>query len=107
MRGRADLPGEQCSGIQHSGNGLWVHIVGDLGAEPNRGPRHHPNLPRPAAGVRHALLWPGLQPDGPGANDQPLDNGVLQPVLTWGPTCAPNAPDGDPYGSWWILSAST
>jgi hypothetical protein len=34
--------------------------------------------------------------------DLPINNGVLQPVLTWGPTCAPNAPNGNPYASWWI-----
>ncbi|HTA92179.1 MAG TPA: hypothetical protein VK745_21515 [Polyangiaceae bacterium] len=45
------------------------------------------------------FLWPGLQPGG--ANYDPIDNGVLQPVLTWGPTCAPNAPKNG-YASWWI-----
>jgi hypothetical protein len=54
----------------------------------------------PASGT--LFLWPGLQPDGPGSMDLPINNGVLQPVLTWGPTCAPNAPNGDAYGSWWI-----
>lgn len=54
----------------------------------------------PASGT--LFLWPGLQPDGPGSMDLPIDNGVLQPVLTWGPTCAPNAPNGNAYGSWWI-----
>jgi hypothetical protein len=46
------------------------------------------------------FLWPGLQP-GDGANFAVLDNGVLQPVLTWGPTCAPTAPN-KAYASWWI-----
>ncbi len=54
----------------------------------------------PASGT--LFLWPGLQPDGPGSMDLPIDNGVLQPVLTWGPTCAPNAPNGNAYASWWI-----
>ncbi len=45
------------------------------------------------------FLWPGLQPGG--ANYDPIDNGVLQPVLTRGPTCAPNAPK-NAYASWWI-----
>ncbi len=45
------------------------------------------------------FLWPGLQPGG--ANYEPIDNGVLQPVLTWGPTCAPNSPK-DAYASWWV-----
>lgn len=47
------------------------------------------------------FLWPGLQPLQGGANYATLNNGVLQPVLTWGPTCAPNAP-AQPYKSWWI-----
>jgi hypothetical protein len=33
-------------------------------------------------------------------NFQPIGNGVLQPVLTWGPSCAPDAPSG--HSSWWI-----
>ena len=53
----------------------------------------------PASGT--LFLWPGLQPVSGGANYAVLDNGVLQPVLTWGPTCAPNAPDQS-YQSWWI-----
>ena len=51
----------------------------------------------PASGT--LFLWPGLQPDG--ANFNPINNGVLQPVLTWGPTCAPgNKPRS--YSTWWI-----
>jgi hypothetical protein len=53
----------------------------------------------PASGT--LFLWPGLQPLPGGANYDVLDNGVLQPVLTWGPTCAPTAPAA-PYDSWWI-----
>jgi hypothetical protein len=45
------------------------------------------------------FLWPGLQPNG--ANFEPIDNGVLQPVLTWGPSCSPgNQPRA--YSTWWI-----
>ena len=47
------------------------------------------------------FLWPGLQPLPGGHNYDPINNGVLQPVLTWGPTCAPHAPAA-PYASWWI-----
>lgn len=47
------------------------------------------------------FLWPGLQPQSQGENFLPIDNGVLQPVLTWGPSCArgkkPRA-----YSTWWI-----
>jgi hypothetical protein len=45
------------------------------------------------------FLWPGLQPGG--AHFYPINNGVLQPVLTWGPSCAPgNQPAA--YSTWWI-----
>ncbi|HEX3775276.1 MAG TPA: hypothetical protein VHV51_12480 [Polyangiaceae bacterium] len=54
---------------------------------------------KPAMNTGTLFLWPGLQPGG--ANFDPIDNGVLQPVLTWGPTCAPNAPR-NAYASWWI-----
>jgi MYXO-CTERM domain-containing protein len=51
----------------------------------------------PASGT--LFLWPGIQPDGD--NFEPIDNGVLQPVLTWGPACAPgNQPRA--YSTWWI-----
>jgi hypothetical protein len=46
------------------------------------------------------FLWPGLQPLPGSANFNPIGNGVLQPVLTWGTTCAPNAPET--HASWWI-----
>jgi hypothetical protein len=54
---------------------------------------------KPLANTGTLFLWPGIQPGG--ANFDPIDNGVLQPVLTWGPTCAPNAPR-NAYTSWWI-----
>ncbi|HEY4105184.1 MAG TPA: hypothetical protein VGM44_14900 [Polyangiaceae bacterium] len=43
----------------------------------------------------------GLQPGG--QNFDPIDNGVLEPVLTWGPSCAPNSPSA-PFTSWWIAA---
>ena len=51
----------------------------------------------PASGT--LFLWPGLQPDG--ANYDPINNGVLQPVLTWGPSCAPGK-QPRAYSTWWI-----
>ncbi|CAF4919415.1 unnamed protein product [Rotaria sp. Silwood1] len=45
------------------------------------------------------FLWPGLQPGG--ANFKPIDNGVLQPVLTWGTSCAPGT-QPPAYSTWWI-----
>ncbi len=47
------------------------------------------------------FLWPGLQPLPKSTNFSPIGNGVLQPVLTWGGTCAPTAPS-NPFASWWI-----
>lgn len=51
----------------------------------------------PATGT--LFLWPGLQPNG--ANFDPIDNGVLQPVLTWGSSCAPGK-QPRAYSTWWI-----
>jgi len=45
------------------------------------------------------FLWPGLQPRPDDANFLPIDNGVLQPVLTWGRSCAPGV---QPKDGWWI-----
>ncbi|MGB0679463.1 MAG: hypothetical protein ACPGUV_07375, partial [Polyangiales bacterium] len=45
------------------------------------------------------FIWPGLSPRG--IHYAPICNGVLQPVLTWGPSCAPN-PNGLAPGGWWI-----
>jgi hypothetical protein len=46
------------------------------------------------------FLWPGLEPLQGSKNYSPIGTGVLQPVLTWGLTCAPTAPNN--YNSWWI-----
>jgi hypothetical protein len=54
-----------------------------------------PAKPSPTRGT--LFLWPGLQPL---RSDQTVGYGVLQPVLTWGSSCAPgtlSAEDG-----WWI-----
>jgi hypothetical protein len=47
------------------------------------------------------FLWPGLDPATGGKNFLPIDNGVLQPVLTWGPSCAPGQ-QPLPYSTWWV-----
>ncbi|HEX4341034.1 MAG TPA: hypothetical protein VH062_34230 [Polyangiaceae bacterium] len=52
----------------------------------------------PASGT--LFLWPGLEPLQNSTNYLPIGTGVLQPVLTWGSTCAPHAPND--YSSWWI-----
>jgi hypothetical protein len=51
----------------------------------------------PASGT--LFLSPGLQPRG--TNYLPIDNGVLQPALTWGPSCAPGNQPPD-YSTWWV-----
>ncbi|HEX6239855.1 MAG TPA: hypothetical protein VFZ61_03130, partial [Polyangiales bacterium] len=45
------------------------------------------------------FLWPGLQPLR-GPDPGRVGNGVLQPVLTWGSSCAPKKPAS--YNEWWI-----
>jgi hypothetical protein len=48
------------------------------------------------------FIWPGLEPLPGGTNYNPIGLGVLQPVLTWSTSCAPNSPKS-PRG-WWISS---
>jgi hypothetical protein len=45
------------------------------------------------------FIWPGLQWLR-GKDPARLGNGILQPVLTWGPSCAPGTRTG--YDSWWV-----
>jgi hypothetical protein len=56
-----------------------------------------PASPAPNSGT--LFLSPGLQPGG--QSYEPIDNGVLEPVLTWGASCAPNSPTQG-FTSWWI-----
>ena len=53
----------------------------------------------PAAGT--LFLWPGLQPNATSANFNPIGEGVLQPVLSWGNSCAPTTQPAA-YSTWWI-----
>jgi hypothetical protein len=52
----------------------------------------------PPGGV--IFVWPGTQTFPDGATVQPVGEGVLQPVLTWGNSCVPGALFG--YDTWWI-----
>lgn len=45
------------------------------------------------------FIWPGLQWFG-GRDPASLGNGILQPVLTWGRSCAPGMPPS--FDTWWI-----
>lgn len=47
------------------------------------------------------FLWPGLEPLQ-GDHYNPIGTGVLQPVLTWGGSCAPGSPQTRTGSSWWI-----
>jgi hypothetical protein len=58
-------------------------------------------VPLKPAPVGTLFLWPGLQPGPEGANFRPINNGVLQPVLTWGKSCAPGQKP-PAYDTWWI-----
>jgi hypothetical protein len=55
---------------------------------------------KPTAMSGTLYVWPGIQPLGNSKNYQPIGNGILQPVLSVGPTCAPGAPND--FASWWI-----
>ncbi len=56
-------------------------------------------VPAPPTTQGTLFISPGLQPGG--ANFDPIDNGVLEPVLTWGPSCAPGSL-ASPATAWWI-----
>jgi hypothetical protein len=61
-----------------------------------------PPLPPVPSGSGAALfLWPGLGPATNSANFNPINDGVLQPVLSWGNSCAPT-PQPAAFSSWWI-----
>jgi hypothetical protein len=50
-----------------------------------------------------ATMWPGLEPlEGVSNNFEPIGRGVLQPVLTWGSSCAPGSRAG--ASNYWISS---
>jgi hypothetical protein len=61
-----------------------------------------PELPVNKVGT--VFLWPGLQPMPDSTNFLPIGNGVLQSVLSFGPSCAPPS-DTDHYprpDGWWV-----
>ncbi|HLK38799.1 MAG TPA: hypothetical protein VKU41_18685 [Polyangiaceae bacterium] len=57
-----------------------------------------PQKPSATSGTLYA--WPGVQPYSNSVNYSPIGDGILQPVLSIGPTCGPGAPSD--YKSWWI-----
>ena len=58
-------------------------------------------VPKTPSSRQTLFIWPGLQSKMGAADPARIGNGVLQPVLTWGGSCAPSAPR-DVYGGWWI-----
>jgi hypothetical protein len=58
-------------------------------------------VPKPPMQRQTLFIWPGLQSRDGAADPNRVGNGVLQPVLTWGPSCNPRLPP-DPYSGWWI-----
>jgi hypothetical protein len=58
-------------------------------------------VPVKPTGNTTLFLWPGLEPLQ-GMNYSPIGTGVLQPVLTWGGSCAPGSPQTRMGGNWWI-----
>jgi uncharacterized protein (TIGR03437 family) len=60
-----------------------------------------PAPPVPTQQGAALFLWPGIDPTSNSANFLPINNGVLQPVLSWGPSCAPTS-QPPPFSSWWI-----
>jgi hypothetical protein len=53
----------------------------------------------PASGT--LFLWPGISPTWGAASYDPIGDGVLQPVLTWGNSCAPGS-QPTAYSTWWV-----
>jgi hypothetical protein len=61
-----------------------------------------PPLPAtPTSQLAAIFLWPGLDPASNSTNFLPINNGVLQPVLSFGLSCAPTAQPPQ-FTSWWI-----
>ncbi|KAI8898783.1 hypothetical protein BC833DRAFT_588365 [Globomyces pollinis-pini] len=59
--------------------------------------------PVPTKEWQTLFIWPGIQPLE-GKTFAPIGNGVLQPVLTWGQSCAPDPTNAriDKEKKWWI-----
>jgi hypothetical protein len=57
-------------------------------------------VPKTPTARQTLFIWPALQNRG-GADPGRIGNGILQPVLTWGGSCAPKSPR-DVYSAWWM-----
>jgi hypothetical protein len=59
-------------------------------------------VPKTPTARQTLFIWPGLQSRDGAADPGRIGNGVLQPVLTWGPSCAPKFPPNPYDAGWWI-----
>jgi hypothetical protein len=59
-------------------------------------------VPKTPTQKQTLFIWPGLQCNN-GKDPARIGNGILQPVLTWGPSCNPKLPS-DSYTSWWMAA---
>jgi hypothetical protein len=59
-------------------------------------------VPKTPTARQTLFIWPGLQSRDRAADPGRIGNGVLQPVLTWGPSCAPKLPPKPYETGWWI-----
>jgi hypothetical protein len=59
-------------------------------------------VPKTPTQKQTLFIWPALQCRG-AADPARVQNGILQPVLTWGPSCNPKLPSAEQYNEkWWI-----
>jgi hypothetical protein len=59
-------------------------------------------VPAKPNGNTTLFLWPGLEPIQGSPHYSPIGTGVLQPVLTWGGSCAPGSKQTRQGSTWWI-----
>ena len=59
-------------------------------------------VPKTPTAKQTLFIWPGLQSRDRAADPGRVGNGVIQPVLTWGPSCAPKLPPKPYEVGWWI-----
>lgn len=59
-------------------------------------------VPKTPTAKQTLFIWPGLQSRDGAADPGRVGNGVIQPVLTWGGSCAPKQPSRPFDAGWWI-----
>ena len=89
--------GNVTSGVLSS-SGLIGYDVGAANAV--TGLRTTLTVPAQPAPNGQIYVWAGIQPTPNSASFQPIGNGALMSVLTWGALCPSDAPAS--YSTWWI-----